>query len=78
MNEYKNKKTRCTKKYLLTAKQVAEMAGCSESYVKKLRSGNVDNSSTLAKQVTAIDLLGNDGKNAMIKEIERIVTLPNS
>jgi len=74
----KNNKSRCTKKYRLTASEVSEMVGCSVSYVKQLRIGAVNNSSPLARQVIAVDLLANDGGNALVKEIERIVRLTNS
>ena len=76
MTKDKNKKSRCTKNYQLTAREVAEMAGCSESYVKKLRARLVSIDTPLARQVLAIDILANHGKNALIREIERIVTLP--
>jgi hypothetical protein len=76
MAKDKNKKTRCPKKYRLTAQEVAEMVGCSVSYVKQLRVGAVNNASPLARQVLAVDLLAKDGGNALVKEIERIVTLP--
>jgi predicted transcriptional regulator len=71
-----NKKSRCTKKYLLTAQGVADMIGCSTSYVKKLRAGIVDTKSPLARRVLAVDLLAEDGSNMLLKEIERIVKLP--
>ena len=73
----KNKKTRSPKNYRLTAQEVSEMAGVSVSYVKKIRAGLVNRDTALARQVLAIDLLANDGTNHLIKEIERIVTLPN-
>lgn len=78
MNEDKNKITRCTKKYRLTASEVADMVGCSISYVKQLRVGAVNNKSAMARQVIAVDLLANDGGNALVKEIERIVALANN
>lgn len=74
----KNKKSRCPKKYRLTASEVAEIVGCSVSYVKQLRCGAVAKSSEMAREVLAVDLLAEDGTNHLIKEIERIVTLPNS
>jgi len=77
MTKDKNKKTRSTKNYRLTAAEVAEMAGVSESYVKKIRAGLVNKDTPLARQVLAVDLLANDGTNALIKEIERLVTIPN-
>lgn len=70
------KKTKRTKKYYrLTAEEVAELAGCSVSYVKKLRADLVSKNTPLAKQVLSIELLANDGHKAVIKEIERIVSL---
>lgn len=71
----KNKKTRSTKKYRLTAQEVADMTGCSVSYVKKLRADLVSKNSPLARQVLAVELLAEDGGNALIKEIDRIITL---
>jgi hypothetical protein len=71
----KNKKSRCAKNYRLTATEVAGMAGCSVSYVKKLRAGLVDNKSPLAQRVQVIDLMAEDGSNLLIKEIERIVKI---
>lgn len=75
MSKDKNKKTRCTKNYRLNAREVAELADCSESYVKKLRAGIVDKNSPLARRVIAIDLMAEDGSNLLIKEIERIVKI---
>lgn len=77
MTKDKNKKTRSPKKYRLTASEVAEIVGCSESYVKQLRCGVVPKTSPMAREVLAIDLLAENGTNHLIKEIERIVTLPN-
>lgn len=77
MTKDKNKKTRSPKNYRLTATEVAEMAGVSVSYVKKIRAGLVNKDTPLARQVLAVDLLANDGTNALIKEIERLVTIPN-
>lgn len=75
MNKDKNKKTRCTKNYRLTASEVADIAGCSVSYVKKLRTGLVDQKSPLAQRVIAVDVLAEDGSNLLIKEIERIIKI---
>lgn len=75
MTKDKNKKSRCPKKYRLTAREVSEMAGCSESYVKKLRARLVSIDTPLAREVLAIDLLANDGTNALIQEIERLIKI---
>lgn len=75
MNKDKNKKSTCPKKYRLTAREVSEMAGCSESYVKKLRARLVSIDTPLAREVLAIDLLANDGTNALIQEIERLIKI---
>lgn len=76
MSKDTRKKTKRTKKYYrLTAEEVAELAGCSVSYVKKLRADLVSKNTPLAKQVLSIELLVNDGHKAVIKEIERIVSL---
>lgn len=77
MGKYKNNKTRCTKnKYQLTSHEVAEIAGCSVSYVKKLRAGLVNDKSKLAQKVLSVDVIAQDGKSLLIQEIERIVKLP--
>lgn len=70
-----NKKTRSTKKYRLTSKEVADIVGCSTSYVKQLRTGAVDNKSALARRVQAVDIYANEGGSMLVKEIERIVKL---
>jgi hypothetical protein len=76
MNKDKPNKSRCTKKkYRITASEVAELCGCSVSYVKKLRAGHVDNTSPLARQVAAVDLLAASGTDAMIQEIERLMDI---
>lgn len=72
----KNNKSRRTKKYQLTAEEVAKMADCSVSYVKKLRADLVDKRSDLAIRVTSIDTIANDGKNLLLQEVERLIKLP--
>jgi predicted transcriptional regulator len=77
MSKDKNNKSRCTKnKYQLTAQEVAGIAGCSVSYVKKLRAGIVNMESDLAKKVLSVDTIAESGKSLLIKEIERLVKLP--
>jgi hypothetical protein len=69
-------KSRRTKKYQLTAEEVAIMADCSVSYVKKLRADLVNKNTPLATRVTAIDTIANDGKNLLLQEVERLIKLP--
>lgn len=74
MAKDKNKKTTCTKKkYRYTALEVAEMAECSESYVKKIRSAKVSLTPSKAQKVLAIDTVLHDSSNALLDEISRIV-----
>lgn len=73
MAKYKNNKTRSTKKYAMTAKQVAEIARCSESYVKQLRTGSLPAITPKAMLVMEIDKVAEEGNNVMIQEIGRIV-----
>ena len=76
MSKYKNKKSRCPKKYDLTAKEVSKLAGCSVSAVKQIRTGNYSaQDSSLAKRVLAIDEVANSSKSLLIKEIEKAVKL---
>lgn len=69
-----NKKTRCPKKnYVLTEKEVAKIANCSVSYVKKIREGSVDISSPLSQRIAAIDETALESKTLLIQELERVV-----
>ena len=70
-----NKKSRCPKKnYVFTENEVAELAGCSVSYVKQIRVGQCSVSSPLAQKVLAIDKIADESKSALKEEIERIVS----
>jgi len=60
---------------MLTAKEVAKLAGCSTSYVKQIRAGVCDLSTELAKRVLAIDEIADESKSLLIKEIEKTVKL---
>lgn len=73
MDKDTRKKTRRTKNYVLTANEVAIMVGCSESYVKKLRTGVVAHNSPKAQAVLAVDKVVDDGKNLLISEVRRIL-----
>lgn len=76
MSKDTNKKTRCLKKsYVLSEKEVAKLAGCSVSYVKKIREGSVDIISPLAKRIASIDEVAFDTKSLLIEEIKRAVNL---
>ena len=80
MNKNTDKKTRCTKRvrhyYRYTAKEVAELAKASESYVKQLRLGVVNTNTHKAQQVLAIDELLYDGSNRLLAEVDRILNQP--
>lgn len=52
---------------------MAELCGCSESYVKKLRLGLVETKTDKAKLVMAVDEYLYDGTTALLKEVERIL-----
>lgn len=75
MNKHTNKKSRCTKKYLLTADEVRRMLGCSESYVKQVRLGKVNTDTPLAQLIIEVDNTATQTKSLFIQEIERIVKL---
>jgi len=76
MNKDKEIKTKSTKKnYRYSSKEVAEMAKCSVSYVKQIRTGAVDLKSDKARLVLAIDDILIDGNNKLLEEVERILNL---
>lgn len=58
---------------MLSEKEVAALAGCSITYVKKVRNGSVDIKSPLSLRIAAIDETAQEGKSLLIKEIERVV-----
>lgn len=59
----------------MTAKQVANIAGCSESYVKQIRAEMVALTSLKAILVMEIDKTAEEANNLMISELTRIVKL---
>jgi len=69
------KKTTSTKNiYRYTSKEVAKVAGCSESYVKQIRAGMIDNLMTdKAQLVLEVDTLLDDNSNKLLTEVERIL-----
>lgn len=77
MGKDKNKKTTCTKKrqFRYTAKEVADALGCHESYVKQVRLGTVPTKSALAQKILAFDSVLQDGSNALLKEVSRLVKI---
>lgn len=76
MSKYTKQKTTCPKKFDLTAKEVASIAGCSVSTIKQIRAGNYPNLNTpLAKRVMALDSIANNSKSLLIKELEKVVKL---
>lgn len=68
-------KTRCPKNYTLSEVEVAKLAGCSVSYVKKIRTAECSLNTPLAKRVLEIDKIAIEGKSLLIKEIERVIQL---
>jgi len=73
MSKDKNKKSTCTKnRYPLTAADNARLAGCSISYVKKLRAGLVNRNSPKARVVLALDDLASRGTDVMMSELEKL------
>ncbi|NCP83800.1 MAG: hypothetical protein GW823_02635 [Bacteroidetes bacterium] len=76
MSKDTNKKTRSPKKnYVLSEKEVAKLAGCSVTYVKKIREGSVDIKSPLSQRISAIDEIAFGSKNLLMEEIKRVVNL---
>jgi len=74
MHKDKINKTKSTKKiYRYTSEEVANMANCSVSYVKKLRAGIAEQNTDKARMVIAIDDLLMDGSNKLLEEVERIL-----
>tara|TARA_Y100001951_G_C11092743_1_gene157638 strand:- start:128 stop:355 length:228 start_codon:yes stop_codon:yes gene_type:complete len=75
MTKDNKQKTRSAKKYRYTAEEVSEIVGCSESYVKKVRSGASAQKSSLSQQIIAVDEVLVDQSNALIREVERMVKI---
>lgn len=76
MSEYTNIKSRCPKKtYLMSSKEVAALLQCSQSYVKQVRLEKVNIDTSLAQKIIAIDAIGTDVNNLLIKEVKRIVEI---
>lgn len=67
-------KTRCTKRYRYTAKELADLTGVSESYVKKLRAGDANKDSDTARLIVAADVLLGQGSDKLLEELERVLT----
>lgn len=68
-------KTRCTKIYRYTSQEVAEMAGCSESLVKKVRAGSVKVHSHMTQKIQLLDDVLQDANNKLIKEVENLIRI---
>lgn len=72
------KKTKCRKKYMLEAKEVADVANVSESYVKQVRtadSSGVSLSGEKAKIIKAIDIASAQNKSLFIQKLKQIVNI---
>jgi transcriptional regulator with XRE-family HTH domain len=76
MNKDKDlEKTKCAKKrYRYTAAEIAELTGVSESYVKKLRSAQVNTGTPVAQLVLGADVLMDESANALLEEVERVLS----
>lgn len=73
MSKDTNINSTCTKKRnRLTAKEVAIIAKCSESYVLKLRRGERDKNTELAISVIAIDEVIDGGVDTVLERIKNI------
>ena len=75
MTKDTKRKTRCPKNYTLSEVEVANLAGCSVSYVKQIRLGTCNLDTPLAKTVLEIDKIAIEGKSLLIQEIERVIQL---
>ncbi|WP_143960264.1 hypothetical protein [Litoribacter populi] len=74
MTKDKNKKTRRTKKsYRFSAQEVAELVGCSVSYVKKLRAGVVAKDSPMAQKVLTVDQVADDSNSLLLNKLKGII-----
>lgn len=81
----KNKKTICPENNTcgnannppvrLPAEVVAQVAGVSESLVKKVRSGVKDTDTPGGKRIETTEELWNEGSSLLLTEIKRIVKL---
>lgn len=74
MSKDKINKSKSTRKlYRYSSEEVAEMAHCSVSYVKKIRAGIVDLNTSKAQLVLEIDSILADGSTKLLEEVERIL-----
>jgi hypothetical protein len=79
-DKYKDIKTTCTKKDVFpvlpqpTAIVLAEIVGVSESYAKKVRTGNRSDKSETAELVKYCNELIIGGQEVLIKSIHKIIT----
>lgn len=74
MSKDRKNKSRSTKKYYrYTAHEVANLAGVSEGYVRKIRARIVEAKSDKAQKVLAIDDILYDGSTKLLNEVERIL-----
>ncbi|GEM_PF-3233861 len=71
----KNKKEVANTATSLSAKLTAEIVGCSESTVKKIRTEKRTDQSVIGMKVKLVDEFYEEGTSLLIKEIKRIVTL---
>lgn len=61
------------KRKRFTAKEIAEVTGVGEGYVKKIRSGHAEVNSDTAKRVQAIDNMLNNNANRLLEEIAKVL-----
>lgn len=75
MSKYKRNKTKSPRNlYRYSSEEVANMAHCSISYVKKIRNGIVDLHTHKAQLVINIDAILEEGSNKLLEEVERILS----
>lgn len=71
-------KSKGRKNYPLEAKEVAEIAGVSVGYVKKIRThktSGISINSDKARTIKAIDVAAEQNKSSLIQELKRLITL---
>lgn len=69
------KKTTSTKNiYRFTSREVADLVGCSESYVKQIRAGMIGNLTTKkAQEVLLVDEVLDDNSNKLLHAVSRLL-----
>ncbi len=74
MNKYNKIKTTCPKNYVFTAFEVAEIVGCSGSYVKSIRRGEFKVKSRLSIRIYEVDEIAASLKPMLKQELLKIIS----